>query len=812
MTWPLAPSFVVDISSPGHSGNRQARDMARFPLRLIFSLIGTMMACLAFPATASDYAITQQLSAIASGHGEAHDYFGWSVAVDGDVAVAAELRQTAGLPAHIRTYVRNGSSWIHQPDQDIEIPGDSGAKLSFNDGTLALTAFDSTTSRGFVQIFRWSGSSWIMEAGVSSTSLFFDAVATNDRFAVAGEWSYDGGAGTNQGRIRIFRRQGNGSWSSQTLTPTTPQAGALFGWSVAIVSGAIVVGAPYETVTDGAGTHSRAGAAYVYELTVDTWNEVARLVEPQSGSHAQNQFGFIVAISGADPGTPDRLLVGRASNAANARTGIVRGYRRVSGSWTPGLTISAAVPSTTDQFGCSLAMDGDWAAIGICASAAAGTNAGAVMAVHFNSTFTSVSGTRQHTDPQGSAGEFLSSSVAIDREGPTLVVGNISADVYGNEDQGVVLVTRTPLNVAPSLTRAIDLGQGLSDARASEVAADGDTVIIGARGENVGIQHSRGAAYVFRRQSDGAYALEARLLAPDGTAFDMFGTRVALKGNIALISATGYSHLGHEAAGAVYAFRRDGNTWTLEAQLLPPAPVDDGSFGLGLAFDGTSALIGEFDANTTVAERSGGGIWTPMQDLAHRGWSVQIDGATAMLGDVLANGNIGEVAIYSRVAGTWQPAGTLSGFNVNQNFGTEVALDGDRAAVASQAATAPVQVYRRNGSSWLPEASLLPTDATADTQCYRLSLQGPTLALGCWNPSGTREGAAYVFERSGTLWSQAQKLSLTNPKPYDQFGSAVTFDDEASLFVGAYRRDIDFMDQGGVYVYRDDVLFRNGFE
>ncbi len=786
--------------------------MARYPLRPILGMFWLLMAWLSFPAAASNHAVVQQLSAVASGQGEAGGLFGWSVAVDGDLAVAADVRVSAGLPARIRTYARTGTNWVYQPGQDIGIPGDSGAKLSLNDGTLALTAFDSVSSRGHVLILRHTGSSWVSEAGLSSTAAFFDAVATNDRFAVVGEWSYDGAAGTDQGRIRIFRRQPAGNWNSQTLIPTTPQAGALFGWSVAIVSGAIVVGAPYETVTDGAGTHTRAGAAYVYELTIDTWNQVARLIEPQSGSHAQNRFGHVVAISGADPGTPDRLLVGRASNAANARTGIVRGYRRLSGTWTPGLTITAATPSTTDQFGCSLAMDGDWAVIGVCASASAGTNAGAVLAVRFNSGFTAVNGSILHTDPQASAGEFFGSSVAVDRDGPTLIAGNLSADVYGNEDQGVVLVTRTPLLVAPSLTRAIDLGQGLTDARASEVAVDGDTVIIGARGENVGIQHGRGAAYVYRRQANGAYALEARLLAPDGTASDLFGTDVALKGNIALISAIGHSSLGQEGAGAVYAFRRDGSAWTLEAQFLPPAPLAGGRFGRGLAFDGVTALIGENAANTTVLERSGDGAWTPVQEIAHRGWSAQVQGDTAMLGDLYANANVGAVAIYSRIAGTWQPAGVLSGFNANQLFGSDVSLSGDRAAVASEDFTVPVQIYRRNGSSWLPEASLLPVDATAETQCYRVALQGPTLALGCWNPAGNGEGAVYVFERSGALWSQSQKLTLTDPKPFDQLGSALAFGEGSSLFVGAIGRDVDFASQGAVYVYRDDVLFEDGFE
>ncbi|MEO8011482.1 MAG: FG-GAP repeat protein [Dokdonella sp.] len=100
----------------------------------------------------------------------------------------------------------------------------------------------------------------------------------------------------------------------------------------------------------------------------------------------------------------------------------------------------------------------------------------------------------------------------------------------------------------------------------------------------------------------------------------------------------------------------------------------------------------------------------------------------------------------------------------------------------------------------------------SDTQCYRATLRGTTLVVGCWNPAGSREGAVYVFERSASLWSQARKITLSAPSASDQFGSDVAIGGDGSLYVGAYRRDIDFIDQGAIYVYQDDVLFKNGFE
>lgn len=770
-------------------------------------LLALIAACIPASVTAaSDYSVIQELSAVASGDGELNARFGFSVAIDGDLAVAATLGGGAREPV-VRTYARNGASWSHLPGHDIQLRSRGIVKMSFNEGTLAVIVYDASESSSSMGIYRYTSTRWDKEDGFT-TSGQLASVATTESIAVVGIPDFEGLVGAKQGLIFILRRQSDGTWNLATQLPNVPRAQARFGWSVAIVAGAIVVGAVSETVTGQSGTYAFAGAAYVYELTQDTWSQVARLVEPDVGNRTNNHFGYTVAISGADPSTPDRMLIGNAPSSGP----LFRSYKRVAGTWTPGFTMTEPVPGAEDGFGCSLAMDKDWAVIGMCYSDSAGTNAGAVLLARFDSDFTHVRSLTERTDPQAMPGNLVGASVAIDREGPTVIVGNYYADLYGNERQGVVLIGRSQSGELPVLSRALDLGQGLTGARAAVVAADGDTLLLGALNEDVGVQYQRGAVYVYKRRPDGRYAFESRLLAPDGTADDQFGSVIALKGDIALISATGRSHMGEDQAGAVYAFHRDGEEWTLEAQFLPPDPGHETRLGFSLGLDGNTAFLGEVGQNTTVLERSDIGLWTIVQSIPYRALAMQVQGDLALLGDREANGYIGEVAIYTRDGNGWQRSGTLSGSDSGQRFGSEISLDGDRAAVTSGSLAASVQIFQRNGSTWLPQASLLPYDTTSTAGCTDVALRGAMLAISCLDGGAGNFGAVYVYERSGGLWNESQKLTLPDPGDLDVFGSAIAWTDRGSLLASSFGREVDFVDQGAVYVYRSDVLFQYGFE
>ncbi|MBA8886608.1 hypothetical protein FHW12_000799 [Dokdonella fugitiva] len=753
------------------------------------------------PARAADYQLRQEVGAIASGEGSPNGVFGYSVAIDGDIAVATDL----GIPTRpgkARTYVRSNGEWVREAGHDIDLPGDSSAMLALHEDTLAISAFDSTTSRSYAQIFEHTPSGWEMSYSISTQSAYFDRVATSGYIVVVGEPGYDGAAGQNQGRVRILRRNGD-SWSSVNLLPTTPHAGAQFGASVAIVAGAIVVGAPRETV----GAYTDAGAAYVYELTIDTWDEVAHLVQG-AGDLTGNRFGSAVAISGADLSTPDRLLVSAPSNAGTGRSGRVHSYTRTNGTWTARTVLQAPSPSATDGWGCALALDGIWAAIGQCASNAQAAGGGAIEMVRFSSGFTSVAAVSVDTDPFGGANEYVGYRIDIDRNGPTLVAGNPVAPMYGNPAQGVVLFG-TWTNEALALARELDLGQGLSGARASTIASDGDTLLVGAQQEDVGLQQERGAVYAYRRVA-GQYVFEARILAPDGMAGDYFGSRIALQGDVALISAIGRTQGSVDAAGAVYAFHREGTTWSLERQFLPVAPQYEEEFGEGVAFDAGTAMISNRHDSTFVYARSQAGAWTPLQTIDHVGWPVRLEGDTAMLAYFGANGDVGEIGVYARIGGSWQLQDTLAGSLPGQGLGVDASLHGDWFAAASNNPAMPVQLYRRTQNGWLPEASLLPEDATPDTWCWHVAMAADTLAMGCSAPGN--EGAVYLFEKVGGLWTQRHKLVLPDPVAGDVFGFTLDFHDDGTLFAGAFGRDLQFTDQGAVYIWTGDRLFGDGFD
>ncbi len=86
---------------------------------------------------------------------------------------------------------------------------------------------------------------------------------------------------------------------------------------------------------------------------------------------------------------------------------------------------------------------------------------------------------------------------------------------------------------------------------------------------------------------------EAKLLADDGEAFDDFGRSVAIDGDTAVIGAYLDNDNGSDS-GSAYVFRYDGSIWVQEAKLL----ADDGEafddFGISVAIDGGTAVIGAY--------------------------------------------------------------------------------------------------------------------------------------------------------------------------------------------------------------------------
>src|SRR5690606_6669767 len=165
------------------------------------------------------------------------------------------------------------------------------------------------------------------------------------------------------------------------------------------------------------------------------------------------------------------------------------------------------------------------------------------------------------------------------------------------------------------------------------VALDGDTALVGAPREDDGGSNA-GAAYVFVR-GGGVWSQQAKLVAGDAQLGDQLGWSVAFDGDTALVGANGEDGAGTDA-GAAYVFVRSGASWEQQAKLMAVDAETNDQFGLSVALDGDTALVGAYGESAFagaayVFVRSGGG-WSEQCKLVagdaqsgdQFGWSVAL--------------------------------------------------------------------------------------------------------------------------------------------------------------------------------------------
>jgi hypothetical protein len=150
------------------------------------------------------------------------------------------------------------------------------------------------------------------------------------------------------GSAYVFRSTG-GVWSQEAkLVPDDPSQGSLFGFGVALTGDFALVGAPSFDAHGKDGT----GSAFVFRNVGGTWTQDAQL----SVRRPFANFGFSVA---ANEGT---LLVGADSD--NALAGSATLFRRNDVRWVNRGTLERSDPQSNDLFGTSVALDGRVAVVG----------------------------------------------------------------------------------------------------------------------------------------------------------------------------------------------------------------------------------------------------------------------------------------------------------------------------------------------------------------------------------------------------------------------------------------------------------------
>ena len=296
---------------------------------------------------------------------------------------------------------------------------------------------------------------------------------------------------------------------------------------------------------------------------------------------------------------------------------------------------------------------------------------------------------------------------------------------------------------------------------------------------------------------------------------DNFGFSVALSsdGNTLAVGAMGESSNATgingdqtdnslAGAGAAYVFTRTGTTWSQQAYLKASNTGVGDRFGyeLSLSSDGNTLAIGAPDEKSNATGINGN----------------QTDNSLAIAGATY---------VFTRTGATWSQQAYLKASNTSANdyFGLKLSLssDGNTLAVAashedsnatgingdqtdnSLAGAGAAYVFTRSGTTWSQQAYVKASNTGANDYFgakLSLSSDGNILAIGAngedssatgingnqTNNTAYSSGAAYVFTRTGTTWSQQAYLKASNTDPNDRFGFGLSLNSDGStLAVGA---------------------------
>lgn len=326
----------------------------------------------------------------------------------------------------------------------------------------------------------------------------------------------------------------------------------------------------------------------------------------------------------------------------------------------------------------------------------------------------------------------------------------------------------------------------------------------------------------------------AKHVALDPGTADELGTSVAVWTNTAVVGAPNDDTAAGVDAGSVHVYSWNGMLWTEQAVLTASDAAEGDLFGSSVAIHKDTIVVGapsrakgsDLSAGAAYVFVRTGTTWTQQGLLTASnsaafdflGIAVAVSKDTAALGalnNVGLEADAGSVYVFERSGTSWSQADqlTASDGQYNDQMGRCVAIDGDTIATGAQGDdnasgtnAGAAYVFRKTGSSWSQETKLTAPDATAqDMFGISVSLSRDSVIVGAYRddlPSGIDRGSAHVFLRTGTTWSHQQKLTIRSSFFPTYSGQAVAISGDVAI-VGSHLEDSGHGFSSGVaYLFR----------
>ncbi len=366
-----------------------------------------------------------------------------------------------------------------------------------------------------------------------------------------------------------------------------------------------------------------------------------------------------------------------------------------------------------------------------------------------------------------------------------------------NGGKGAVYVYEKPANgwiTTDSFTAKLTASDGITDDEfGSGVAIENDTIVIGA-GANDEKGDDAGAVYVYEKPASGWITTSnftAKLTASDAGIEDRFGNNLAINNDTIFVGVSGDDDKG-DGSGSVYVYQKPASGWSTSSLFTAKLIASDGAagdgFGRAIAVSGNIIVIGA-------------------------------------MGDDDKGGNAGAAYIYEKSAIGWVTTSsfaaklTASDGGATQNFGNDVAIDGNVVVIGAQydddkgLFSGSAYVYQKPFFGWFTTdkftAKLTASDgATTDTFGHTVNISGETIVITALfeNDKGQNAGAVYTYKRPIGGWVTTEafevKLTASDGAANDNFGEAVAMNNH-TIVIGSPFDDDEGDKSGSAYIFTE---------
>ena len=760
----------------------------------------------------------------------ASDRFGYSVSVSGDTALVSAYSHDNNdntIANSGAAYFLSISEWADIPDSNDETISHIVTGLS-NDVEHTFQVRGANAAGGGLASDRVGG---------TPTFTIPDApdglTADTDDTVVDLSW-VDPEDSTIEKYQLLQITQGGKLTAASTDDPVVRGDG--FGISVAVDGNIAVVGAHQD---DDDGTNSGSAHVFTRSSFAAPWRWAAKFTADDAA--ANDEFGISVAVDG------ETIVVGAHQNDSNKGAAYV--FTKVSGIWGQRAKLTADDAAANDEFGISVAVDGDTIVVGAhkadyidlndSSNNLADSGAAYVFTKPESGGWADATETAKLTASDAAANDEFGISVAV--HGETVVVGAHQSDADDQDNnEGAAYVFIKPGSggwVNATETAKLTASDGAaSDEFGISVAVDGDTVVLGAHKYDVDDNGTSipnaGAAYVFTKpetdanvdeskdwkdwaslDDEGKAGLTAKLIAFDAARGDEFGISVAVDDDDDTIVVGAYLDDDNgDNSGSAYVFTRDSNGWSQKTKLTGPSRGKGDRLGYSVAVVGDSVIAGAERSNISGPDSGAVYLWVVPQ------WADIVNSdATTKSHTVTGLTNREEYSFQVRAVDKVEGVGAGPPSEVRATplkprpakptglsaapGDTQVRLSWDLPGESSP----PINSYQL----WQhAENAILTADdrAANDEFGYAVAIDGDTAVVGMPgedNPDNS--GAAFVFTRdsSGT-WSQVAKLRASDPNAQDRIGLSVAVHEDTSngdtIVVGAPHHSSS---KGAVYVFTE---------